>query len=401
MVPLIIFDDGLGELGPMTDLRASFEVRSGMLTTAGRILAGSPGPLAGFWVPERLAAVVAGRAEAPVNTLPQEPTLLCVNGRWSGDVFDLELSAGQAVVEETSGHVVAAMLSAADAESFLQGGSLPQTVEQQRLDRALLFRYPWDVLAALPRTIPHDITTVRMLDAKVPTGEAAIIGDHPVEVHVSARLYPNVVLDAGAGPIRIDEQAVIRPGAVICGPCAIGREVTVVDHALIKPNTSIGPVCKVAGEVGATVFQGCSNKGHDGHLGDAWVGKWVNLGAGTTTPSRLNTYGEVSTRLGPEGPIHKTGLVFLGAIIGDHVKTAINTRLMTGSVIGTGAMIATTAAPPAAVRRFAWLTDRGEQTFRFEKFLQTARAMMARRDRAPSEAYVEALRALHQCSRGG
>ena len=395
MTRMVIFDDARGELGPMTDLRASFEIRSGMLTTAGRLLAAGPEALAGYWVPDRLAAVVAQRAGAPVNQVPDDDVVLCVNGRWSGLDLDVEVGPGQAVVEEATGDVAAAMLARADAERFLGRGELPDAVEARSVDRALLYRYPWDVLGALRQTITHDLAAVRMLDAKVPQ-EAAVVGDHPVEVHVSAELAPNVVLDAARGPIRVNEGAVIRPGAVICGPCSIGRRATVVDGALIKAQTVVGPVCKVGGEVGGTVFQGYSNKGHDGHLGDSWVGKWVNFGAGTTNSNLLNTYGEVSVRLSPEGPVHKTGLTFLGAIVGDHVKTAILTRIMTGAVIGTGAMIATTAAPPGAVRRFAWLTDRGEQTFRFEKFLQTARAMMARRDRAPSPAYIEALRALHE-----
>ncbi len=98
--------------------------------------------------------------------------------------------------------------------------------------------------------INEDIDAVRMLDAKVPAGLANVIGAHPVEVHESARLYPNAVLDAERGPVVVHERAVIRPGAVICGPCSIGPESVVVDHALIKPNTVIGPVCRIGGEAG-------------------------------------------------------------------------------------------------------------------------------------------------------
>ena len=112
-------------------------------------------------------------------------------------------------------------------------------------------------------------------------------------------LESRLVLDAERGPIRIDRGAVIRPGAVICGPCSIGREAVVVDRALIKPDTVIGPVCKVGGEVGGTIFQGYSNKSHEGHLGDSWEGKWVNFGAGTSNSNLLNTYGEVTMQLEP------------------------------------------------------------------------------------------------------
>ena len=124
------------------------------------------------------------------------------------------------------------------------------------------------------------------------------------------------------------------------------------------------------------------------------------ISAGATNSNLLNTYGEVTMRLEPEGPMYKTGRAFVGAIVGDHVKLAIETRLTTGAVLGTGAMIAMTGFPPAVVRRFAWLTDRGEQVYRFEKFLETARKMMARRDKEPGEAYLEAMRALHERSAG-
>jgi UDP-N-acetylglucosamine diphosphorylase/glucosamine-1-phosphate N-acetyltransferase len=254
-------------------------------------------------------------------------------------------------------------------------------------------------MAMLSEAIVEDIESVRMLDAQVPAGLANVVGAHPVEVHESARLYPNAVLDAEHGPIVVHDRAVIRPGAVICGPCSVGHASVVVDHALVKPNTVIGPVCKIGGEVGGTIFQGNSNKAHDGHLGDSWVGEWVNFGAGTTNSNLLNTYGEITMRLEPEGRLHRTGLTFQGAIVGDHVKLAIQTQLKTGTVIGTGAMIATTASPPATVRRFAWLTDRGEQAFRLDKFIDTAARMMVRRNQVPSDEYINALTALHAASR--
>ncbi len=103
-------------------------------------------------------------------------------------------------------------------------------------------------------------------------------------------------------------------------------------------------------------------------------------------------------RLEPEGRLQRTGLTFQGAVVGDHVKFAINTRIMTGSVVGTGAMIATTAAPPATVGRFAWLTDRTCQTYRLEKFIDTATRMMIRRNQVPSDVYIEALKALYAAS---
>jgi UDP-N-acetylglucosamine diphosphorylase/glucosamine-1-phosphate N-acetyltransferase len=396
---MIIFDDGLGELGPMTDLRASFEVRTGMLTTGERIAARRSESLAGYWVPPRLAALVGKRADGPVNQMPAGKAFLCVNGRWKMPERRLKLAAGEALTEQDTGHVVAALLSREQAEAFLTAGELPGDVATNSSSGPALYVYPWDVMAMLSEAIVEDIESVRMLDAQVPAGLANVVGAHPVEVHESARLYPNAVLDAEHGPIVVHDRAVIRPGAVICGPCSVGHASVVVDHALVKPNTVIGPVCKIGGEVGGTIFQGNSNKAHDGHLGDSWVGEWVNFGAGTTNSNLLNTYGEITMRLEPEGRLHRTGLTFQGAIVGDHVKLAIQTQLKTGTVIGTGAMIATTASPPATVRRFAWLTDRGEQAFRLDKFIDTAARMMVRRNQVPSDEYINALKALHAASR--
>jgi UDP-N-acetylglucosamine diphosphorylase/glucosamine-1-phosphate N-acetyltransferase len=392
---MIIFDDGHGRFGPMTDLRACFEVRTGMLTTAGRLAATRPEPLGGYWAPPGLAAVVAERADAPVNQPPEGRDVLCVNGRWRLPARDLSLKRGQAALEAGSGHVVAARLDADDARRFLESGALPEGVESSDLGPDLLYVHPWDVLSMLSEAIRADISVVRILDAKVPTDEAAVIGAHPVEVHRSVKLYPNVVLDAERGPIAIHERAVIRPGAIISGPCSIGRDCTVIDHASIKPNTVLGPVCKVGGEVGETIFQGYSNKTHAGHLGGSWVGKWVNFGAGTVNSNLLNTYGDVRMAVEPDEPAVRTGLTYLGCVVGDHVKFAIGTRIMTGAVVGTGAMIATTAPPPATVRRFAWLTDKGESVYRFDELMRMVVKVMTRRDQVPSRAYEAVLRGLH------
>jgi UDP-N-acetylglucosamine diphosphorylase/glucosamine-1-phosphate N-acetyltransferase len=204
-----------------------------------------------------------------------------------------------------------------------------------------------------------------------------------------------VVLDSEHGAIHVAEHAVVRPGAVLIGPCYVGPHSTVLERATIRPGTAIGPWCKVNGEVGGTIFQGYANKAHDGYLGDAYVGEWVNLGAGTTVSNLLNTYSEVIAKATPGGSNERTGETFLGPVIGDHVKTAICTRVMTGSILHTGSMFATTAAVSGCVGPFTWATDEGQRVYRLDKFLEVARAAMERRKVEPSEAYIAALAALH------
>jgi UDP-N-acetylglucosamine diphosphorylase/glucosamine-1-phosphate N-acetyltransferase len=399
---LIIFDDGRGRLGPMTDLRASFEVRTGVTTTAHRLAAAFPRMLEGYWVPEPLAPLVSVRANAPVNRRSDEEVLLLANGRWARPDEGPDLEEGEAWVEQATGDVICAVLRRADALALLEGGDLPDRVRVAESPERRLYRHPWDVLPDIRATITHDIERMPVdNEALVARDVAAVVGDAPVQVHRSAVIGAGVVLDATDGPILVQEGAAIRHGAVLIGPCSIGRRSIVADRSIIKSGTSIGPECKVGGEVGATIFQGCANKVHDGHLGDSWVGKWANLGAGTTNSNLLNTYGDVVVRTEVDGPRQRTGLTFCGAFVGDHVKTAIGTRIMTGTVLGTGAMIARSTPPPSTVPRFAWMTDDGDRVFRIEKFLEVARTVMGRRGRTPSDAYEALVIDLHRRRTGG
>lgn len=391
---MIIFDDGRHDLSPMTDLRAVFEIRTGVFPTLGRITNARRETLVGVWTPQRLAAVIAERSSVPVNQLPVESRdVLLVNGRWllpcGGESFNPALH--EAIVQQESGDVILTRLTIDGALHFLTTGSLPDEAHVQGVAGQVLLTHPWEVIRHRDAAIGHDLHAARLLDTQVPPHGVTVLGDHPVEIHRTAKVYPGVVLDAEHGPVSVNEHAVIRPNAVVCGPCRIARHSTVVERAHIKANTVIGPWCKVGGEVGGTIFQGFSNKAHEGHLGDSWVGEWVNFGAGTTNSNLLNTYGEVAMKSRPHGPRKRTGLQFLGAIVGDHVKFAINTRIMTGSVFGTGAMIATTAAPPTTVPAFAWMTDEGTRTYRMEKFVEVAGTMMRRRGIELTPAMAQAI----------
>src|SRR5439155_18383601 len=132
------------------------------------------------------------------------------------------------------------------------------------------------------------------------------------------------------GPILIQENATVEPLAYVEGPAVIGERTLVKVGAKIRGGSSIGPVCKVGGEVEASIFQGYANKQHDGFVGHSYVGEWVNLGANTVTSDLKNTYGNVSVPL--HGTPIDTGMRFVGTIIGDHSKTGICTALTTGTV---------------------------------------------------------------------
>ncbi|TVQ29994.1 MAG: hypothetical protein EA376_14175 [Phycisphaeraceae bacterium] len=398
--PLIVFDDDPESLSPMTDLRASFEVRTGALTTLERIEHALGRDAAAVWTSDGLAGLASERLDVAVNELPAGDALLLVSARCALPPEAIgELKVGEALREAGGGELVAAHLARADAERFLKAGgkagALPRGLKSVEQKERCMLRHPCDVIRLRDAAIAMDLALFADEEQVEGLGPGvAILGDHHVAVDPTAEICPLVTLDAQGGPIVIGPDAVVRPGAVICGPAYIGAGSTIVDRAHIKANTAIGPVCKIGGEVGGTIFQGFSNKAHDGHLGDSWVGEWVNFGAGTTNSNLLNTYGEVMMQSSAKAKRVRTGMTFLGAVVGDHAKFAIGTRLMTGAVIGTGAMVAVSGFAPATVEAFAWWTDAGEKRYRMEKFLIAMEAMMGRRDMDATGRYVERVKGL-------
>lgn len=413
----IVFDDGGGVLAPLTDFRASFDVRTGALTTLERITRRLGVAVVGLRTPPELAGVTAKRHAIPVNQELRVPgSVLAINGRCVMPPAEaLGLALGERLVEGASGDVVAAHVNAGEASVLLTGGVMPSGPSRMLEGRVLIHR-PWSWRTQRDKAIATDLELIEkefaglseeeapgvaMRAAAVPSGRVMMrepsflqLGGR-VSVHPTARVMPGSIIDSENGAVVIDAHAVVRPGAIVIGPCYIGQHSTVLERATIRGNTAIGPWCKVNGEVGGCVFQGYSNKAHDGYLGDTFAGEWVNLGAGTTTSNLLNTYGEIVTKAAPDMSNERTGETFLGATIGDHVKTAICTRLMTGSVLHSGGMFATTAAVSGCVAPFTWATDAGPRLFRLDKFTEVMRAAMGRRHVEPTGAYLERLAGLH------
>ncbi|MEM1423431.1 MAG: putative sugar nucleotidyl transferase [Planctomycetota bacterium] len=384
----IIFDDGR-PLAPMTDLRPVFRLRTGVLTTIERWERAMGRGFDGVWAPERLTDLEAdaGTRDARAS-LPEHDDVLLVNGACVLP-FDADgLAVGDAVVDD-SGGLVAARASGPDAAAMLEGRDEPSSATVS----ARLLRGVSDVIAHRDDAVTYDLQGLAPHGA-LPDGVHRI-GDHPASIDGSATVGPGTVLDTSSGPILIGARTTVRPRATLIGPCAVLDGATVQDGAVIRGNTVIGPVCKVGGEVGGTIFQGHANKGHDGYLGDSHVGEWVNLGAGTNNSNLLNTYGIVKAPPHLHAPREPTGLTFFGCVIGDHAKTAIGSRITTGTLVGTGAMCATTQPPPSTTERFAWLTDSGASRSRWDRFEETMRTAMRRRGVEPSESYVRTLRALH------
>jgi UDP-N-acetylglucosamine diphosphorylase/glucosamine-1-phosphate N-acetyltransferase len=199
---------------------------------------------------------------------------------------------------------------------------------------------------------------------------AQTFGDYPLMCGAAVSIEPGTVFDLSAGPVWLDDRVSVRAFSRIAGPTYVGKGSTLLGGSYTA--SSIGPACKVHGEIEASVLLGFSNKAHDGFLGHAYVGQWVNLGAFTTNSDLKNNYSNVRVWT-PAGEVD-TGLMKLGSLIGDHVKTAIGTLLNTGTVIGPGCNIIG-GMPPKHVASFSW----GDGEYALDKFLEAAQLAMQRR----------------------
>ncbi|MEX2531569.1 MAG: putative sugar nucleotidyl transferase [Gemmatimonadota bacterium] len=202
------------------------------------------------------------------------------------------------------------------------------------------------------------------------------LGGEAVTAGSSVDVEPGCIFDTRRGPIHLGDGVRVQGPARIEGPSFFGKGSVVLGGTL--SGVSCGPVCKLRGEIDSSVLLGYANKAHDGYLGHALVGRWVNLGAMTTNSDLKNNYGNV--RLPLAGRDVDTGLIKVGAFLGDHVKTGIGTLLSTGSIIGAGANVVSEGLSPRSIPPFAWITPGGTTTYRKEPFLDTVERAMARRD---------------------
>jgi UDP-N-acetylglucosamine diphosphorylase/glucosamine-1-phosphate N-acetyltransferase len=217
-----------------------------------------------------------------------------------------------------------------------------------------------------------------------------LLQDGAIRIGAGCRIKPGVVLDAEDGPITLADGVDVQPQVVVRGPAYIGAHTVLNAGARIHDGTSLGPVCKMGGEIAETVVQGYSNKQHDGFLGHAWLGEWVNLGAGTDTSDLKNNYSRV--RMWEGGRMHDTGMQFLGLVAADHVKSAIGTAFNTGTVVGLASQIFGSGFPPKFVPPFSWGGAGALAVYDYRRAADTARVVMQRRGIAMSPAYERGLR---------
>jgi UDP-N-acetylglucosamine diphosphorylase/glucosamine-1-phosphate N-acetyltransferase len=431
---LVVFEDsGVGAFDLLCAVRGVFDLRCGAQTLLERFVTACAADRVvliarsevGDLLRESHADMTIGWPKEPHrgsgSKLAPDGDVLFVNGRLLalGDDLQRLLSADASRAVTDRDVLVTARCGAEQAEllvshleRLLQTGATGEsTVDFLRREVEAIALHAIDERDVAPRNgsalLEHAWDLVRFNGAALlddfERGPGAAIADNAridsgahlmqidaIHIAPGARVRPGVVLDAEEGPITLDLNADVQPQAVLRGPVYVGPNSLVKAGARIHRYTSLGPVCRIGGEVGNSVVQGYSNKQHDGFMGHAYLAEWVNLGADTNNSNLKNNYGNV--RMWESGRFIDTGLTFIGLIAADHLKTAINTQLNTGTVVGISSQIFGAGFPPKYIPPFSWGGAERIETYDLERALHTARVVMERRKRELTPAYEAAFR---------
>ena len=223
----------------------------------------------------------------------------------------------------------------------------------------------------------YDLITNNRVSSKISSTNNLI---HPENIFIEDGVSMEfVTLNATDGPIYIAKDCEIMEGSLIRGPFALCENSILKLGSKIYGGTTIGPYCKIGGEVTNSVVFGYSNKGHDGYLGNSLIGEWCNLGADTNTSNLKNNYADVKIWNYEEDKFLTTGEQFCGLIMGDHSKSAINTMFNTGTVVGVCSNIFGSGFPRNFIPSFSWGGNKGFAEYNIEKVFEVNTKVMKRK----------------------
>jgi UDP-N-acetylglucosamine diphosphorylase/glucosamine-1-phosphate N-acetyltransferase len=370
---IVLDDNGLHlRFAPLTLTRPLGEVRVGIFTNTERWKLLDPG------------------AEISYNT---EPYLKSVYGR--DETADLMVNASVIPNEE----VAVAVFSLGEHEQLNWGdlwiakrGEGSVAVEYKG-DQPVVLEYRWDIYqknAAVLMNDFHLITSERS-SAPLPSSNT-IIGDASLIFLEEDAIVEASVINTTSGPVYIGKNAEIMEGSLVRGPLALCEGSSLKMGSKVYGPTTLGPHCRVGGEINNVVFQAYSNKGHDGFLGNAVIGEWCNIGADSNCSNLKNNYGLVSTYDYETGKEEETDVQFMGLFMGDHSKCGINTMFNTATVVGVSANIFGGGFPSKYIPSFSWGGAEGFVSYRFDKAIESANNMMVRRGRKLTDGEIAILK---------
>jgi UDP-N-acetylglucosamine diphosphorylase/glucosamine-1-phosphate N-acetyltransferase len=406
----IFEDEHTAGLLPLAFLRPVYDLRCGMSTLREKVLRRLPKAAVSLHCRPYLAPVLQERHPLVLVNAIRADRCIFVNGRLIADAkLWKSLKTKEDLVLTSNGHVVGARVSGTRLERIkdhLQGPLSLQTfdgIPSREIDANLL-RYPWELVHRNGEELTNDVVDlIQGLRRRKTRGTVMrgvhLVNEREVVVGGGTVVKPGVVLDATDGPIVIGRDVRIFPNATIIGPAYVGDGSWIKVGAEIYGGTTIGPMCKVGGEVEASVIHGYSNKQHAGFLGHSYLGSWVNIGAGTNVSDLKNNYGSVVVQMG-EKKID-TGLQFVGLTMGDHSKTAIGTVFNTGTVVGVSTNVVWRGFPPKSIPSFSWGGDEQRwSSYEIERAVSVARRVMSRRNVDLTRAEETLLRTVFEMTRG-
>jgi UDP-N-acetylglucosamine diphosphorylase/glucosamine-1-phosphate N-acetyltransferase len=398
MTPFYLYDDARARaFAPFALTRPLGEMRAGAELIRRRWEGAFGAPAAGTVTAPHLACFDEPDAPLPASGVLPAQTVL-VNSRcvvplgWKARAGDVWTCAGRIAAVRLARDTPVAELAHGDAplESLGAAGSRVEAIAGRWVTAV------WSFIADLLAQLREDIAVLGPLAAAAQPDGAIVIGTQTIYVEPDAVIEPGVCFDVTAGPVLVRRGAIVRAFTRLVGPCVVGAGATVLGDRV--HGCAIGDGAVVRGELSETIILGQANKSHDGFVGHSYLGRWVNLGAGTITSNLKNTYGTVQIWT-PNG-VQDTGLLKLGTMFGDHVKTGIGVRLTTGSVVGAGSNVYGSRMPPKVVPPFSWGEGDALGSYRLDKFLETTERAMARRNVALSERARRQLTEAHALAAG-
>ncbi len=406
---LVVFEDSTcRRFAPLSHTRPVFELLCGLMSLRERCERAFRSRAALVCRPH-VAPLVAETTGRVVNTLGRSGSILLVNGRLLDPYAVAALIARDPEPASwwNGDELIAARVPSADvaglAENLAGNGFLvdPHMVAHlpRHLSAAALADSLWGLVLANGAQIERDAGTLAAPAASsgFPSG-VQVIGERPLVIAAGAAVEPGAVLDLRGGAIVIGAAARVRGLTHLEGPAGIGARTQVLGGR-IRAGTTIGPGCRVAGEIEASIFLGNANKYHDGFIGHAYIGEWVNLGAMTTNSDLKNTYGTV--KVWRDGRLIDTGEQKVGVMIGDHAKTGIGSLIDTGTVIGVSANIYGGSAVLATkwVPSFSWGMPPELTLYDPMRALATMEEVMRRRGVTLTAAYQQMVDGVFELTR--
>jgi len=408
---LCIFEDETySNFYPLTYLRPTFQLRCGIFTLHERIVKAFNPDAITLICRKNLNPTLRESGFNPLTSAFElNGRMLFVNGTVL-DVFELSrnitLLPDENMVYISSGRLVAAYLDGEksrklayylldqDIQTALE--SLGDDIQQIEVD-VRCAEFTWDLIEVNPHMIEHDIATCVQTGVHGEVHEQAVLYN-PSQIYIGAgaRVDAMAVIDAREGPIYIGTDVEIEPFSLIQGPCYIGEKTRIVGGQM-REGTSIGPMCRVGGELEESIIQGYSNKYHAGFLGHSYLGEWVNIGAIATNSDLKNTYSNV--RMEVNNNMVDTGLMKMGVVLGDHVKLGIGVMLVGGATVGVASNIMNGLAPKI-IPPFVWSDGSNVSEYTLEKFISVARKAMSRRKVDLTTAQANLIRHVFYQTRG-